>query len=85
MHLGRQWSGKSSLLDAITWVLFGKARRNDDGVINNTCDEAEVIYQFEYENDLYRVQRIKPRNRSMVLEFQVRGQAEAWKIRPNAA
>ena len=66
-------AGKSSLLDAITWVLFGKARRSDDGVINNTCDEAEVIYQFIYENAFYRVQRIKARNRSVVLEFQMKG------------
>jgi exonuclease SbcC len=76
---GDNGAGKSSLLDAITWVLFGKARRSDDGVINNTCDEAEVIYQFIYENAFYRVQRIKARNRSVVLEFQMKGDEDAWK------
>jgi len=76
---GDNGAGKSSLLDAITWVLFGKARRNDDGVINNTCDKAEVIFQFNYENALYRVQRIKARDRSVVLEFQIKDDAENWK------
>jgi len=76
---GDNGAGKSSLLDAMTWALFGKARRSDDGVINNTCDGAEVIFQFYYENDLYRVQRIKERNRAVVLEFQIKGDEDAWK------
>lgn len=76
---GDNGAGKSSLLDAITWVLFGRARRSDDGVINNTCHEAEVIFVFNYENALYRVQRIKARNRSVLLEFQIRGDGDVWK------
>ena len=32
---GANGAGKSSLLDAITWVLFGQARRRDDAVINS--------------------------------------------------
>ena len=76
---GDNGAGKSSLLDAITWVLFGKARRSDDGVINNRSGEAEVIYTFLYENDLYRVQRIKAREKSMLLEFQIQNEAHAWK------
>ena len=76
---GNNGAGKSSLLDAITWVLFGKARRNDDAVINNRSQEAEVIYTFLYENDLYRVQRIKAREKAALLEFQIRGEEQDWK------
>lgn len=76
---GSNGAGKSSLLDAITWVLFGKARRNDDAVINNRSQEAEVIYTFLYENDLYRVQRIKAREKAALLEFQIQGEEQDWK------
>jgi exonuclease SbcC len=68
---GSNGAGKSSLLDAITWALFGKARSRDDALINNTSDKAVVQFVFEFEKDTYRVVRIKPRNKSTVLEFWV--------------
>ena len=58
---GANGAGKSSLLEAITWVLFGEARRRDDAVINMQAGTAEVILDFLYEGIRYQVQRSKPR------------------------
>ncbi len=66
---GSNGAGKSSLLDAMTWALFGQARRRDDSVINSHADAAEVVFDFQYEGNLYRVQRSKPREKATVLEF----------------
>ena len=70
---GPNGAGKSSLLDAITWVLFGQARKRDDSLINSHPDTqaAEVSLTFSYESNIYRVQRIKPRDKVTVLEFQI--------------
>ncbi|MBL8101896.1 MAG: SMC family ATPase [Anaerolineales bacterium] len=70
---GQNGAGKSSLLDSITWVLFGEARGKSSDVINLNQDvkSAEVALIFSYENNIYRVQRTLPRGKSTVLEFQV--------------
>ncbi|MEK6752509.1 MAG: SMC family ATPase [Chloroflexota bacterium] len=70
---GQNGAGKSSLLDSITWVLFGEARGKSTDVINLNQDvkTAEVALTFAYENNIYRVQRTLPRGKSTVLEFQV--------------
>ncbi len=69
---GQNGAGKSSLLDALTWVLFGEARSKDkDAIINLQSKAAEVVLVFEYENNLYRVQRTAPRGKTTLLEFQV--------------
>ena len=70
---GPNGAGKSSLLDAITWALFGQARKRDDSLINSHPDTkaAEVSLVFAYEGNIYRVQRIKPRDKTAVLEFQI--------------
>ena len=75
---GSNGAGKSSLLDAITWALFGQARRRDDSVINRHADAAEVIFDFEYEGDLYRVQRSNPRDKTKILEFFIQNEAGKW-------
>lgn len=68
---GSNGAGKSSLLDAITWSLFGQARKRDDSVVNLQSDAAEVAFTFSYEGNIYRVQRSLPRGKGTVLEFQV--------------
>ena len=68
---GANGAGKSSLLDAITWVLFGEARKRDDSVINSGAKAAEVRLVFEYEGLYYRVLRSKPREKTMLLEFHI--------------
>lgn len=76
---GANGSGKSSLFDAITWVLFGKARRSDDALINDAAESCLVALEFDYENDRYRVQREKPRGKGTLLELQIRSEDGNWK------
>ncbi len=76
---GANGAGKSSLFDAITWVLFGKARRSDDALINDGADACLVALEFEYENSTYRVQRQKTREKGAMLEFHIRSEDDTWR------
>ena len=77
---GHNGAGKSSLLDAITWTLFGEARGKSSDVINLNAEikAAEVVFTFSHEQNIYRVQRTLPRNKSTVLEFQIQNGA-TWR------
>jgi DNA repair protein SbcC/Rad50 len=68
---GPNGAGKSSLLDAITWVLFGQARKRDDSIIHLRASTADVALVFEYESNIYQVRRIRTRDKTMLLEFQI--------------
>ncbi|HRJ75418.1 MAG TPA: AAA family ATPase, partial [Anaerolineales bacterium] len=52
---GHNGAGKSSLLDAFTWSLFGEARGKGVDVINLNQDvkEAQVALTFQYEGNVY--------------------------------
>jgi exonuclease SbcC len=73
---GQNGAGKSALLDAITWALFGQARKRDESVINNhpSVNAAQVILDFDYEGNRYRVQRVNPRGKTSAVEFFVYAQ-----------
>ncbi len=69
---GPNGAGKSSLLDAITWALFGQARKRDESVVNLRSNAAEVALEFAYEGNTYRVQRTLPKGKTSRLEFQIK-------------
>jgi len=76
---GPNGAGKSSLLDAITWSLFGQARKRDDSVVNLGSETAEVVFTFQYEENSYRVIRRLPRGKGTVLEFQTQD-GDEWRV-----
>lgn len=77
---GPNGAGKSSLLDAITWALFGEARQSGEVLVNTQSKAAEVTLTFAYEDAVYRVQRSLPRGKSMLLEFSVQdADSGAWR------
>lgn len=74
---GQNGAGKSSLLDAITWALFGIARKRDDSIINTRKKTAEVAFQFEHESNVYRINRSRTEGKTAILEFFVKT-ADGW-------
>jgi exonuclease SbcC len=77
---GPNGAGKSSIFDAITWVLFGKARRNeDDALISLGAENCSVTFEMDYESSRYRIQRSRERGKNTSLELHVRAQNDEWK------
>jgi exonuclease SbcC len=61
---GENGAGKSALLDAITWVLWGKARIADDELIAQGESEMLVELEFLLGEQRYRVRRVRQRGKT---------------------
>ena len=70
---GSNGAGKSSLLEAITWAIWGQSRAGiEDDVIHAGAKEARVNFTFQMSlMQTYRVIRSHPRGGTSVLELQV--------------
>ena len=79
---GKNGQGKSALLDAMTWAVWGEARKSsgrkkpDEDLIRIGTQHMEVTFTFDLEGDRYRVSRSFYRSSSGKttqpgLEFQV--------------
>lgn len=67
---GDNGNGKSALLDALTWVLWGKTRASsvgsvsEDDLIRLGAEEGEVRLEFELNDQRYRVVKKRRRGKS---------------------
>lgn len=82
---GENGAGKSALLDAITWVLWGQARMGDDELIAQGESAMSVELIFRLTNQDYRVIRSRQHGKSgtksggrSALDLQVRND-QGWK------
>ena len=70
---GSNGAGKSSLLEAITWVVWGQSRVGvEDDIIHIGANEVQVDFQFEHNQQSYRVIRRRRRRQNSSLEFQIK-------------
>ncbi|MEO1433098.1 MAG: exonuclease subunit SbcC [Cyanobacteria bacterium J06633_8] len=72
---GSNGAGKSSLLEAITWVVWGESRAaSEDDIIHTGAKDVRVDFTFEANGEIYRVIRTRRRGSSSALEFQIQTQ-----------
>jgi DNA repair protein SbcC/Rad50 len=69
---GANGAGKSSLLEAITWSIWGKSRAaSEEDAISNGSIDMRVDFTFQLHGDIYRVIRSRQRSGPGTLELQV--------------
>jgi exonuclease SbcC len=69
---GSNGGGKSSLLEAITWVIWGQSRAaSEDDVIHAGAKDVRVDFVFQNNQQVHRIIRSRQRGQSSSLEFQL--------------
>ena len=72
---GDNGAGKSSILDAITWAVWGRSRsKRDDELVHQGQTEMQVEFTFELSGNVYRVMRARKVGKKSgvgALDFQV--------------
>jgi DNA repair protein SbcC/Rad50 len=74
---GANGSGKSSLLEAIAWAIWGESRaESEDDIIHLGTKETQVDFVFISGGETYRVIRTRARGSASVLEFQIKSESQ---------
>ncbi|MDX2257252.1 MAG: SMC family ATPase [Pseudanabaenaceae cyanobacterium bins.39] len=74
---GANGAGKSSLLEAISWAIWGASRvASQDDVIYDGAKEVQVDFTLIVGGELYRIIRTRSRNSSTSLEFQIQSEGK---------
>ncbi|MBI4782660.1 MAG: SMC family ATPase [Oscillatoriophycideae cyanobacterium NC_groundwater_1537_Pr4_S-0.65um_50_18] len=69
---GANGAGKSSLLEAIAWAVWGESRAlTEDDVVHMGSTEALIDFIFQCRQQTYRIIRSRYRGQASTLEFQI--------------
>ncbi len=76
---GANGAGKSSLLEAITWVIWGKSRAvSDEDLVHNGEIMIRVDFDFISNNQVYRIIRNRSKGKSINLDFQIQSESGSY-------
>ncbi|HEX2911897.1 MAG TPA: SMC family ATPase [Chloroflexia bacterium] len=78
---GDNGAGKSALLDAMTWTLWGKARATPDELIAQGEIEMQTDFEFYINETVYRIVRTRTRKGAghTELSFQIQTHEGGWR------
>jgi exonuclease SbcC len=77
---GANGAGKSSLLEAMTWVIWGKTRAaTEEDLIHLGEKNVRVDFEFQYNYQTFRIIRTRKRKGSSTLDFQVQNESGEFK------
>ncbi len=69
---GANGAGKSSLLEAMSWAIWGESRvASEDDIVHMGAGEARVDFIFNLRHQTYRIIRTRIRGQGVGLEFQI--------------
>ncbi|MFN5515405.1 MAG: exonuclease subunit SbcC [Cyanobacteriota bacterium] len=70
---GANGAGKSSLLEAMTWAVWGESRAkgNEEDVLHTGADHVRVDFQFVSNQNTYKIIRSRQRGKGSTVDFQV--------------
>ncbi|MGB2924125.1 MAG: exonuclease subunit SbcC [Limnothrix sp.] len=73
---GANGAGKSSLLEAVTWAIWGESRTAAaDDVIHSGETDVRVDFEFLNNQQVYKIIRMRSRGKAAALQFQVRSES----------
>jgi DNA repair protein SbcC/Rad50 len=77
---GPNGAGKSSLLEAITWAIWGECRAaSEDDAISNGASDVRVDFTFKLHGETCRIIRARQRGGAGMLEFQIKTTEEQFR------
>jgi DNA repair protein SbcC/Rad50 len=77
---GANGAGKSSLLEGITWAIWGKCRAvSEDDAISTGAMDVRVDFTFRMHSETYRIIRSRQRDGSGNLEFQIETSGDGFR------
>jgi DNA repair protein SbcC/Rad50 len=77
---GANGAGKSSLLEGITWAIWGKCRAvSEDDAISTGAMDVRVDFTFQMHSETYRIIRSRQRDGSGNLEFQIETSGDGFR------
>ncbi len=77
---GANGAGKSSLLEGITWAIWGQCRAvSEDDAISTGAMDVRVDFTFQMHSETYRIIRSRQRDGSGGLEFQIETSGDGFR------